>query len=116
MSDVQEALDQLAQDDEQYLTRHDDGTVTVHLETPVEYRNGKREPTTIEEVKFRRTKGRDWAATDKAKGDISKTMHLASSVSGLPLAAFNEMDGDDFLRCVRVVNSMGKFPNAGGTS
>lgn len=113
--DVEKALEKAAKEDEKYITRHDDGRVTLILETPVELKRGNVSQT-IEEVTLRRTKGKDWAATDKAKGEIGKTLLLAASVSGEPVTLFEEMDGDDFLRVTRLVSNLGKSQAGGETS
>ena len=115
VNEVSEAIKKAAEEDEKHLTRHDDGRVTVILETPVDLKMGNQ-TRTIEEITARRAKGKDWAATDRAKGEIGKTRLLAASVTGEPKAVFEEMDGEDFLRVTRVVTSMGKSPTGGGTS
>jgi len=113
--EVEKALEAAAKEDENYITRHEDGRVSVLLETPVELKTGNKSRT-VEEVTLRRTKGKDWAATDRAKGDIGKMMLLAASVSGEPATLFEEMDGEDFLRLTRVVSSLGKSRPGGETS
>lgn len=115
-AEAEETLQEQLAKDEEFITRHEDGSLTIELEYEVEFRDEKNEPKRLSEIKIRRTKGRDWKATDKVKGDIAKTVALASSASGVSAAAFDEMDSDDFLRVIRVTGTMGKSPATGGTS
>lgn len=113
--EIDKIIEEQERQDEKYVTRNEDGRVTVLLEMPVELKAGNT-TRTIEEINLRRSKGKDWAATDRADGQIGKTLLLAASVSGEPRAVFEEMDGDDFLRVMRIVGSMGKSQAGGETS
>lgn len=114
--EAESLADKLEEEDSEFITKNDDGSITVHLVETVAYRHG-REDKEVGEVLFRRATGRDWMDTDKAKGQMGKVVQLASSMSGLPVSVFAKMDGDDFLRCTRVVNAFGKkSPATGGKS
>lgn len=83
---------------------NDDGTKTVILSVPVE----RKGLSPIEEVTFRKPKGKDWLAADRAKGKMEAATRMAASISGLPYEVFLEMDGDDMLLCVGISGLMGK--------
>jgi hypothetical protein len=89
---------------------NDDGTVTVTIE-PVDYRG-----VTYTEIVLRKAKGRDWERTDGAKGVVGQGLQLAASVSGVPLAVFHEMDGEDAILCSNLAALVGKKSRTGGKS
>ena len=98
---IEESKEELANDE--LVKLNDDGTRTVTLGTPVEYNNSQ-----VEALTFRKPKGRDWMAVDNVSGDIAKSVAIACRICSYPKKVFEEMEEDDFLRCLNVTNIMGK--------
>lgn len=67
-------------------------TKTIPLAYPVEH-----EGTTITEVTLRRAKTKDLRLIDAAGGnDLDQGVAMVAAISGLPVAAVDEMDAEDF--------------------
>lgn len=110
MDDITDRLDM-----EEYVERHDDGSVTLHLDYPVQVKKGK-EMEDVEHLTFRRSSGADWMAMDSVKGEMTKMAKLASELCGMPMYVMKKLDGDDFARMLQIVNNMGNHQKTGGTA
>lgn len=66
-------------------------TVTVKLETPVEFNKA-----TYSELTFRKAKARDFVAADLVKGDARRGFAILASMADVPLQVIEELDIDDF--------------------
>jgi len=79
---------------------NDDGTKTIKLSEPITIAGQE-----IATVTMHKPFGRDMRAMDQEKGEIAKSFKLASSVSKLPMAAFDAMTIEDATACIRVADS-----------
>lgn len=97
--------------DDSRVTEHDDGTRTIQLLNPAKYANKP-----LDTITFCIPRGRDWMATDKRKGEVSKAVALAASIANLPIGIFEQMFEEDFTLCMSVAQTMGKKRPIGETS
>ena len=99
--DFQEDSEDEKDPSEKWIQRNDDGSVTVLLEYPV--KRGK-DGDEVSEVTLRRMIVADLEASDKAEGDVKKTLMIVSSLTDLPTALLRRIDMDDFERISSVLN------------
>lgn len=101
LEEIQKLLEDLTTNER--VVDNDDGTKTVLLAKPVKHKG-----ETVDKVTMRTPLGRDYREMDQEKGDLGKAFRLVSSLSGLPMAIIDAMDGDDALLCANVASSMSK--------
>lgn len=76
----------------------DSGRTTVVLDYPVETKDG-----VLKSVTMRRPNVADVEAADAANNDISRSVMLVASLSGLTKVVVKQMDASDFTRCSMIV-------------
>lgn len=111
---MEDAQKQMEEEDEEFIDREDDGTVVLHLNEPLKMRKGQ-EFVDVDQLRFRKSTGADWLATDKATGDLGKPARLASELTGISMKYLSQLSGDDFLRACRVAGMVGNHRQTGGT-
>jgi len=70
--------------------------ITFTLEEPIVVGEGENQETYKELIFKRKMKGKDLLAMDIVKGELRKSFALYSSMAGVPIFVFSEMDVDDF--------------------
>lgn len=81
---------------------NDDGSTTVALDYPIEFKKGS-EVQEIASVTIKRPTVGDLEASDRAQGDVGKTTVLIAAISGIPVGAVRKLDVADYKRLDDVV-------------
>ena len=90
----------MSEDKKPHTIENSDGTKTVELGTAITIAGEQ-----VASVTFRKPFGRDLRSMDQEKGEIGKSFRLASSISKLPMGAFDAMTIDDAMACVQAADS-----------
>lgn len=70
----------------------------------------KKGERTVEKLTFASPRVRHLKAMDEKKGDVAKSLALASALTGEPVAVLDELTAEDFAICSKVLEEIaGKF-------
>jgi hypothetical protein len=105
---TQEQLVDDADQLDEYLTRHDDGTATLRLEYPVTLRykaqGGQERTELLDELTYRRATGREVRAIGPTvqSAPLQAGLTLTALLTGKPDAIIDKLDGTDAMRAAGV--------------
>lgn len=91
-----------------------DGSITIHLSHPFRPpAKGQDIAAGINKIVLREMTAGDMVEMDKGDGGNAQMMHLAASLSGMPISVLERMHFEDFALVHAVVNEkLGKFLRA----
>jgi hypothetical protein len=95
--------------DETRVSRDADGNTILKLSCPVKDDTGP-----VTELRFRRMTAADLLAVESAKTEMTKSQSTISRLTGLSIAAVNQMDAYDFGQANRIVGNFLMRPRATG--
>lgn len=86
---------------------HTDETIIVTLSEPLTYRVSRTEgERTVEQLTItKKIKGRHLLATDKAEGEMGKSLALLAALAGVPHHAVLDLPGGDIELCLEAVEA-----------